>query len=165
MKRTLVLIRHAKSSWTNPLDTDFERPLNDRGLQDAPKMGQRLRSLRLTPDLILSSSAKRARQTAELIAAELDYPVEEIRFEERLYHAQPAMLGDVLSSLPPEVTTVFLVGHNPGITDFANQLSSRFYIDHMPTCGVIAASFSDGTWEHFPDKKIEVHLFEYPKKL
>ena len=72
MKRTLVLIRHAKSSWSNPGEADFERPLNDRGERDAPRMGARLKELKIKPDLIVCSPAKRAKQTAKRIADAVD---------------------------------------------------------------------------------------------
>ena len=79
MKRTLVMIRHAKSSWANPLQSDFERPLNERGQHDAPMMGERLKTLNIMPDLVIASPAKRAKQTAKKIAAALGYEEEKIQ--------------------------------------------------------------------------------------
>jgi len=80
MKRRLVMIRHAKSSWANPLQSDFERPLNERGEHDAPMMGERLKKMGVTPDLVIASPAKRAKQTAKKIAKEMGYDIDKIQW-------------------------------------------------------------------------------------
>ena len=159
---TLVLIRHAKSSWVNPLQSDFERPLNDRGKQEAPAMGHRLKKLGIIPDLIIASSAKRTRQTAKKIARELGYDPENIKWEEKLYHCIPSVFEEVIYEVKDSVKTVFIVAHNPGITEFVNQLSPQFSIDNMPTCGVVGAQMEGEQWNHFSTEKKKVILFEYP---
>jgi phosphohistidine phosphatase len=165
MQRTLVLIRHAKSSWSNPLETDFERPLNERGKTEAPEMGKKLKALELVPDLIISSSAKRTRQTAKKIAGEVGYDTDNIKWEEKLYHCIPSVFGEVIYGLKDSVKTVFIVAHNPGITEFVNQLSLRFKIDNMPTCGVVGAHFDGAAWNEFPSVEKKVFLFDYPGKV
>ena len=164
MKRTLVLIRHAKSSWSNPLQSDFDRTLNDRGEKDAPEMGERLKALDVIPDLIISSSAKRTRQTAKRIAKKVGYDVDKIKWEEKLYHCIPSVFEEVLEEVSDKVKTVFIVAHNPGITGFVNQLSPEFSIDNMPTCGVVAAHLDLEDWGSFSGAKRKVFLFEYPAK-
>ncbi|HRO42867.1 MAG TPA: histidine phosphatase family protein [Flavipsychrobacter sp.] len=164
MKRNIVLIRHAKSSWTNPLHSDFERTLNERGEYDAPMMGERLKKLNLRPDLIISSSAKRAKQTAKRIAAAIGFDKEKIKLEDKLYHCIPAVFGEMIVSLDDSLQTVFIVAHNPGITDFVNELSNQFRIDNMPTCGVVAAAIDSAHWSDFNVINKDVFLFEYPKK-
>ncbi len=160
--RTLVLIRHAKSSWANPLQSDFERPLNDRGKEEAPAMGGRLKKHNLVPDLIIASSAKRTRQTAKKIAKEVGYDADNIKWEEKLYHCIPSVFEEVIYEVDDSVKTIFIVAHNPGITEFVNQLSPQFRIDHMPTCGVVGAHMEGDQWNHFSTTGRKVFLFEYP---
>jgi phosphohistidine phosphatase len=164
MQRTLVMIRHAKSSWANPLQSDYERPLNERGEQDAPEMGERLKKLDIVPDLIIASTAKRARQTAKRIAAGVGYNADKIRWEEKLYHCIPSVFEEALYEVADDVKTVFIVAHNPGITGFVNQLSPDFNLDNMPTCGVVAAHIEADEWNQFAVANKDVFLFEYPKK-
>ena len=164
MQRTLILIRHAKSSWADPLQNDFDRPLNERGKAEAPEMGKVLDKIGIKPDLIISSTAKRTRQTAKRIAAEVGYDTEHFKWEEKLYHCIPSVFEEVIQRIDDKVKTVFIVAHNPGITDFVNELSPEFKIDNMPTCSVAAAHITDGEWSTFASSKKEVFLFEYPGK-
>ena len=164
MKKTLVVIRHAKSSWGNPLQSDFDRPLNDRGKHDAPEMGKKLKKLGLKPDLIISSTAKRTRQTAKKIAEQLDYDFDNIKWEEKLYHCIPSVFEEVIAEAGDKIKTIFIVAHNPGITEFVNQLSPGFSIDNMPTCGVVAAHVDAEEWNGFVIAARKVFLFEYPGK-
>jgi phosphohistidine phosphatase len=163
MKRTLVMIRHAKSSWANPLQSDFERPLNDRGLADAPVMGKRLANAGLKPDLVVSSTALRTRQTSKLITAEVGYSTDNVQWEEKLYHCVPAVFDEVIMEAPDDVKTLFIVAHNPGITDFVNQLSPDFSIGNMPTCGMVGVHLDAQSWADFYSVKRKVFMFDYPK--
>jgi phosphohistidine phosphatase len=163
MQRTLVMIRHAKSSWTNPLQSDFERPLNERGEQDAPAMGKRLKEYGVIPDLIIASSAKRTKQTAKKIAKEVGYDIDNIRWEEKLYHCIPSVFEEIIYELKDKVHTVFIVAHNPGITEFVNQLAPDFSVENMPTCGIVGAHIEAEEWNMFPQAKRKVFLFDYPK--
>src|SRR4051812_2896417 len=164
MERTLVMIRHAKSSWANPLQSDFDRPLNTRGEKDAPQMGERLKEASLIPDLIISSTAKRTRQTAKRIAKAVGYNIDDIKWEEKLYHCIPSVLEEVIYEINDSVKTLFIVAHNPGITEFVNQLSPDFSIGNMPTCGIVAAHVATvgQGWNSFPGAKRKVFLFDYP---
>ena len=122
---TLLLLRHAKSSWKDTDLDDHDRPLNKRGKRDAPRMGQLLRDEHLLPDLIVSSSAKRARRTAELVAEASGY-----RGETRLtcdaYDASAAQLLAVVQSFPGTAQRVMLVGHNPGLEELLEQLTGQY---------------------------------------
>ena len=164
MQRTFVMIRHAKSSWANPLQSDFERPLNERGEHDAPMMGERLKKLKVIPDLIIASTAKRAKQTAKKIAAAIGYDSEAIQWVDKLYHCIPTVFEEVMQEIDDSVKTIFIVAHNPGITSFINELSPTFSIDHMPTCGAVAARMDTEHWSDFQLAERNVFLFEYPKK-
>ena len=163
-QRTLVLVRHAKSSWSNPLQSDYERPLNDRGIHDAPMMGERLKEQNILPDLIISSTARRAAETAKKVAAAVGYDEQKIQWEEKLYHCIPPVFEEVLETVKDEVNTVFVVAHNPGISSFADSLDDSFTTGDMPTCAMVAARFAADSWSdfHFSDRK--VFLYDYPKK-
>ncbi len=131
--RTLLLMRHAKSSWKDPGLSDHERPLNARGRAAAPKMGELLRKQELLPDLILCSSAVRAFDTAEHVVAAsgCDAKVDVTR---RLYLAEPDGYLDVLSEVEPSHRCVLMVGHNPGISELVSELTGED--TSMPTAAV-----------------------------
>jgi phosphohistidine phosphatase len=142
--KILFLVRHAKSSRDDPTLPDKERPLNDRGRRDAPKMGERLAKRDVKPDLILSSPAVRALATAEIIAKKLEYAIKDIVVEERLYSAVPDDLLDVIHELGEKPKCVMLFGHNPEFAELAHRLSSE--ISEMPTCAVAEFRFDIKSW-------------------
>lgn len=119
--KLLTLLRHAKSDRGPQYQTDFERPLNERGRRDAPKMGDYLAQLGLLPDLVVSSPAERSRQTAELLSKSLGYR-KAIRWEESIYAASSGELMSVLRGLPDEANHSLVIGHNPGFEDLAARL-------------------------------------------
>ena len=122
--KTLLLMRHAKSSWDNARLSDYERPLNERGRRDAPRMGELLRREGLTPDLIVASSAKRAATTAELVALELSLD-SDIRYTEQLYLAEPDAYITLARQLDDGIETLLMVGHNPGIQELVERLTGN----------------------------------------
>jgi phosphohistidine phosphatase len=164
MAKRLVLIRHAKSSWANPLQSDFERPLNDRGLRDAPVMGERLKRAGIIPDRIIASTARRARQTAELISGSLGYALEQINWHEDLYHCIPAVFEEVIFGVDDTVDTLFVVAHNPGISEFAASLDPTRSVSHMPTCAVVGIELDAKKWSDLPLAGKRLFLYDTPKK-
>ncbi len=134
--RTLLLIRHAKSSWKDVDLEDIDRPLNNRGIRDAPVMGQRLLARSLIPDLIVSSPAVRALATARAIADEVGYSSEAILIDDELYAAGPQDVLDVVSGFDDRVQLAMVITHNPAITELANRFS-RVPIDNVPTSGIL----------------------------
>jgi len=121
--KTLLVVRHAKSSWTDSALDDHERPLNTRGRRDAPRMGELVREHRLTPDLMISSDAVRARLTAEAVAEAAHY-AGEILFDPRLYAASPADIVAVLhTARVAKAGIVMIIGHNPGLEELIAQLT------------------------------------------
>jgi len=118
----LLIMRHAKSSWSNNFMGDHDRPLNNRGEKDAPRMGMLLKQEELTPDLIISSTAKRAKATAKAVAQACDYE-EEIQYTRQLYHADPETYLMILNGLPDSVERVMVVGHNPGMEELVAALT------------------------------------------
>jgi phosphohistidine phosphatase len=144
--KTLFLVRHAKSSRDDPALSDKERPLNDRGMRDAVRMGERLARQGVKPDLIVSSPARRALATAEIIARKLDYKVKDIVVDERLYAAALDDLLEVIQEFGDKPNRVMLFGHNPEMTELAHRLSSK--IADMPTCAVAEFSFDTKSWSN-----------------
>jgi phosphohistidine phosphatase len=128
--KTLLLMRHAKSSWKDSKLDDKERPLNKRGRSDAPIMGQILIDRELIPQCILSSSALRARQTAEAVIESSGYPGE-VTYLDQLYMAEVEGYIAVLRELPDDVERVMLIGHNPGLETLLQILSGS--IESLPT--------------------------------
>jgi phosphohistidine phosphatase len=164
--KKLYLIRHAKSSWDKPEMDDFDRPLNDRGKKDAPRMGKRLKEKDLTPDVMISSPATRALDTCRAIAQVLGYPHEKIIIDRRLYHASEDQLLKVVQELKDrpkdEEEIVLLFGHNPGLTDFANELLNQ-NIDNIPTCGIVTAKLNIKNWKDAAFGCGKMEFFDFPK--
>jgi phosphohistidine phosphatase len=142
--KTLFLVRHAKSSKDDPTLSDKERPLNDRGRRDAPKMGERLAKRDAEPDLILSSPAVRALTTAQIFAEKLDYKAKNIVVDDRLYATTADDLLEVIHELDDRHKRVMLFGHNPEMSDLARRLSDK--IGDMPTCAVAEFEFDTKSW-------------------
>ncbi len=164
MQRTLVMIRHAKSSWANPLQSDFERPLNKRGEHEAQEMGNLLKKMGLVPDLLICSKAKRTRQTAKRIADAVSYDKELIQKEEKLYHCISSVFDEVIFEIDDSIQTVFIVAHNPGITEFVNYLSHEFKVMEMPTCGIAAIQFDADEWNQLPLADRKKLFFKQPDR-
>lgn len=160
--KTLLIIRHAKSSWDSTNTPDIDRPLNDRGKKDAPAMARRVLKAGIHVGRLVSSPARRARHTAELFAHELGIKDKEIVILNELYHAQPAVFQQVINDLDDKDDTVAVFSHNPGITTFVNLLSS-VRLDNMPTCGVFAVKSGSPTWSEFFAGDREFLFFDYPK--
>ena len=161
--RSLTLIRHAKSSWDHPELRDFDRPLNPRGLQNAPMMGKRLAAMDYRADTIISSPARRAIMTAENIAAEIGFDPGRIVQNSLVYGASPGALTEVITGISDRFRHAVLVGHNPGITHLCNSLcTSR--IDSLPTCGIARIEFDVQNWEEVPGQEGRLVKFDYPKK-
>jgi len=160
--KTLFLVRHAKSSWDDTAMPDRDRPLNDRGTRDAPKMGERLAKRDVKPDLILSSPARRALDTAEIIAKKLDYKRKDIVVDDRLYAVTADDLLAFIRGLGDKRERVMVFGHNPELTELAHRLSSK--ITHMPTCAVAEFTFDAKSWSNVgKDQPAKVAL-EYPRQ-
>ena len=162
MQKRITLLRHAKSSWKDASVADRDRPLNRRGSKSAPDMGKRLADRGVRPSLLLTSPAKRARETARLIARELNYPLEFIQSESELYLATPESILQVVARQDDGFNDVMLFGHNPGITELANQLGDR-NIDNVPTCGVVGIELDVQEWAEIVAADGKTVFFDYPK--
>ena len=163
--KSLLIIRHAKSSWENISQKDFDRPLNDRGKKDAPAMAKRLHKEKdIALDAIISSPAKRAFTTAKFFADEFNVKKKNIIEWPELYEASIDKFYKAVMNLDDSYITVALFSHNPGITAFANELTNT-RIDDMPTCAVFALHIKTNRWEDFRNAEKEFWFFDYPKSI
>jgi phosphohistidine phosphatase len=162
--KTIILVRHAKSSWKDPCLDDFERPLTARGKRDAPLMGAKLKERRILPDLILSSPAKRARKTADLIAEAIGFPRRNIQFVDEMYHCGASDLLALVKELDDKNTSVMLFGHNPEFMDFAGMMLKPGPVQAIPTTGVTCIRFPVSSWKKVRQGKGESVFFDYPKR-
>ena len=168
---TLTLLRHAKSSWSNPAMADRERPLAARGLADAPLMGKAMAERGIDPELVLCSSARRTRDTLDLVLPELRVEPK-IVYEDALYHASAKEMLDMLHGIQPGANRVMLVGHNPEIQSFALDLvgsGPKHLRDRLrtkyPTAGLAVINFSSGLWPNVAINSGTLNLFLAPKDL
>lgn len=160
--KVLYLMRHAKSSWSYDELNDHQRPLNDRGRDDAPLMGQALAGRNIKVDLLLTSSAVRAQSTAVRVAQEIGYPHDQIRVEDGIYRAEVKDLLALVRACPAEAGSVLLVGHNNTITDFANLLSPNS-INEMATAAIVCLHFRVEQWQEIDRANAEFYFYDTPK--
>lgn len=161
--KTLTILRHAKSSWSESALPDRERPLSRRGERDAPAAGGRISEAGIRPSLIMSSPAVRAWTTAKIVAREISYPIEFLHREDQLYLANLERLLDLLARQDNAFNSVMVVGHNPGLTEFANYLLPGI-TDNIPTCGLVALNIDTDDWNLRERKQTELLLYDFPKK-
>jgi phosphohistidine phosphatase len=162
MKR-LTLLRHAKSSWRDTDLPDHERPLSGRGERDAPRMGERLSGRRVRPSLIITSTAKRALETARTVARVLGYPREFVQIEPALYLADPGAILDVIGKQEERFTEILVVGHNPGFTELVNRLLPDLELPNLPTAGVVAMESTAARWADVAARNTTLLFYDYPK--
>jgi phosphohistidine phosphatase len=141
--KTLLLLRHAKSSWKTGSVKDFDRPLNQRGLKTAPHVGKLLRKRKLKLDLVLSSPAERARQTTQLMLESAQLSIE-LRYDERIYEASAARLLEIVSQIDDSADVAMLVGHNPGIEELLEVLTGES--GRMPTAALARIELNIEKW-------------------
>lgn len=161
--KTLLLVRHAKSSWDSPSLQDIDRPLNDRGKHDAPAMAKRLLKYDVVIDKFVSSPAKRAKRTAEYFMEVYDQKEKDLVLVPELYEASVQNFKSTVAMLDDKHKNVAIFSHNHGITEFANDLT-EVTIDNMPTCSIFAVKSSAKSWSAFLEEKKEFWFFDFPKK-
>ena len=171
MMLTLSLLRHAKSSWSNPALPDRERPLATRGVTDAPLMGKAMAERGIDPELVLCSSARRTRDTLDLVLPELRVEPK-IVYVDALYHASPEQMLELLHGIQPGANRVMLVGHNPEIQAFALDLvgsGPKHFRDRLrtkyPTAGLAVINFVSGLWKSVSVNSGTLNLFLSPRDL
>ena len=159
--KNLYLIRHAKSDWDDESKSDFERGLNRRGEKAIFTMADALKEKKIIPDLILSSSAKRAKLTAEGLAKNTGYKGK-IKYIDALYMAAPLQVISIIEEINDKYNNVFIVGHNPETTELTDLIVDD-YIDNVPTLGIVALNVPIKHWKKFKPEKAKLDFFIYPK--
>jgi len=159
--KKLILIRHAKSSWTQAGMSDFNRPLNQRGINDAPQMAGRIRSSKLTIDQIVSSPALRAITTAETFSEVLDIPFENILQNKAIYEADPETLMRIVSKFESSWNTVIMFGHNPGLSYLVGLLTGELY--DKVTCSISEIDLHIEDWAHCTAGIGSLTSYDFPK--
>ena len=162
--KTVLLIRHAKSSWGDLNLPDFERPLNDRGKKDAPKMAKRIYNKDIRIDTFISSPAKRAKKTAEIFAERYGLKKSDIVLVPDLYHGSDTVFFDTISNAPGKSDSIAIFSHNPAITEFANRLTET-RVDNMPTCSIFAVQADIKNWVEFQHAPKKLYFFDFPKSV
>jgi len=157
----LYLVRHAKSSWKNPSLEDIQRPLNKRGLKNAPEMASRLEFTDVKVDLILSSPANRAITTATYLALGIGYEPDNIRQLQQLYFEGVSSMLGAINDTDPSVQTLMLVGHNPDMTSLFNKLCG-YQTDNMPTCAIATINFTK-KWSEIDFNDGIMANYDFPK--
>jgi len=159
--KTLFVLRHAKSSWDNPDWSDFERPLNSRGLDAARFIGELIYERNLQPQIIVSSPAKRAKQTAVLVKeiAEVSKPV---KFDERIYEASPLTLFNLIREFDEKWESVLIVGHNPGFENLVRMLTGEAV--SMPTAALAKINLVIEKWHDLETDSNELEFLIRPKE-
>jgi phosphohistidine phosphatase len=160
--KTLLLVRHAKSSWKDARLSDHQRPLNKRGKKAAPEMARRLKRLGLKPDVIVSSDARRALDTAAAMAEGLGLPKEVVRPMSELYGAASKEILEIALRFDEGWQQVMVVGHNPGFTELTNRFYPHF-IANVPTAGVVELRFDASSWRQISRENLEFSRFDFPK--
>ena len=162
--KTLIIIRHAKSSWADIGEKDFDRPLNERGKKDAPEMAEKLLASKIKIDAFVSSPAKRARKTCKYFMEVYNKEKKDMVLLEELYNAPVSVFYDVTKNLKNDFNSVALFSHNPGISAFVNTLCKSVDIDEMPTCAAFAVEVSTDDWSNFEIAEKRFLFFKYPKQ-
>jgi phosphohistidine phosphatase len=169
--RRLLLLRHAKSSWSEPGASDHDRPLNRRGQEAAPRIGAYLARHGLIPDRILCSTARRARETWELVGAEAP-AAPPATFSEQIYNATPRALVDVFRGADPHAASLLVVGHNPGLQEAATALIASGDLEDrerlrekLPTGGLVVIDFAIADWSKLHSRSGRLERFVVPRML
>lgn len=170
--RTLSLLRHAKSSWDDPTQSDHDRPLNARGRRDAPRIAQFMRLNGLKPDLVLSSDAVRTQQTLDLILAELEGALPQVVTDGALYLAEPAAILKLIAKVDRAAQHCMVVGHNPGLHDLAIALAGSGVAGSLaalhqrfPTSSLAVLEFDSASWRGIALEQCHLRDFVTPKTM
>lgn len=162
--KKLYLVRHAKSSWDFPHLSDHDRPLNNRGARDAPRMAAYLSNQISAPELFVCSTSLRTNLTASYFLKAFGKPFNSLQKNEKLYHSGINEFEAVVGQLKDGCQSAMLFGHNPGITNYVNVLCNEF-IDNIPTCGVAGIELNIGHWGDIGKANGRLLFYYYPKGI
>lgn len=159
--KKLFINRHAKSSWADNTMRDFDRPLNNRGMRDAPFMAKVLKNRSENIDTLVTSPANRALSTARFFAAELDFSEDQIVRERGVYGASSTELADIVTTFDNKWESVIMFGHNPGFSNLVEYFTGEFV--EMPTCGIAAVTFEIDHWKEAFRENGTLDFLDFPK--
>ena len=163
MERKLFIIRHGKSSWEHAGLDDIDRPLAERGIRNAGEMARRLVERGEIPQLILTSPASRALNTALIMQKVWGLGPESLQVHEPLYDAYLSEIKEVLATVPPEIRGVAIFGHNPSFTAYTNQFL-KIPLDNLPTAGVGLITLDSDSWDGVGQSHVIETYVDYPKR-
>lgn len=164
MGKTLVIIRHGKSTWEYEGISDYDRPLKEVGIFNTIAIAQKLRGLGVHPDLIISSPANRALHTAMIVARELHFPLNQVAIAPTLYSEIDNDVLHFIKSMDNQYSCAFIFGHNPVFTDIPNMFL-RKTIDNLPTSGAVVLEFETSNWNDISKKTVKSESLIFPKTL
>ena len=162
--KTLYVMRHAKASWDFPDLPDVERPIVEKGIYNTKLIVAELNNKKTTPDLIISSHAKRAIETAKIIATGINYPIEKIETNKHIYMADKDDIFNIIFGVKNSLDAIMIIGHNPTLTQFANLFLDE-KINILPTSGVISICFETGDWEGIINAPNKINFTLFPRLL
>ncbi len=162
-RKTLFIVRHAKSSWDLENISDIDRPLKLRGIRDAYEMARRVKIERQMPELLISSQAIRALHTADIFVRVFDYKYEKLKIDERLYGTGASVIQQVISEQDASLKSLMIFGHNPDFSELATVLTGGAYLE-VPTCGIVKIEFDTPDWTSLSQENLKYMNFDFPKK-
>jgi phosphohistidine phosphatase len=162
--KEIIFVRHAKSDWGNEQLKDIDRPLSERGFLDAYALSEWYATEQAVPDLMITSIAARAINTALIFARRLKHTMEQFVVEESFYESTADNILAVIRKQKSSVDRLMLFGHNPGFTNICNEMSDIFF-DNVPTCGIVSYRFDIKKWSDLVPKKGELNYYQFPKEF
>lgn len=162
-KKTLFIVRHAKSSWDLENISDIDRPLKLRGIRDAYEMARRVKIERQIPDMLISSQAIRALHTADIFVRVFEINYDNLKIDERLYGTGVGVIRKIISEQPASIKRLMIFGHNPDFSELATVLTGEHYFE-VPTCGIVKLEFDAADWASISHENMKKMSFDYPKK-
>jgi len=162
-RKTLHIVRHAKSSWDYDNISDIDRPLKLKGIQDAYEMARRIKIRNTLPELIITSVANRAIHTAIIFTRVFEFPLSNIIIEENLYATEEDFIMDLIKKTDNSISSLMIFGHNPELTNFAN-IFVKDTIENISTAGIVSLVFDIEKWKDISKKKLISEQFDFPKK-
>jgi phosphohistidine phosphatase len=161
--KQITFVRHAKSDWGNEFLKDIDRPLNEQGYSDAYFLSEWFRKNKSLPDLIISSTATRAFNTALIFSRTFDFDMRCFGLEKEIYESTSERLNAFIKELDDDKNSLMLFGHNPAITNICNELGEDLFFDNVPTCGIVSLTFNISSWKTLAPKTGILDFYQFPK--
>jgi phosphohistidine phosphatase len=161
--KLLTFIRHAKSDWGNEFLKDIDRPLAEKGYKDAYDLSTWYLKTHTQPDLIVSSTATRALNTALIFARTFNFNLANFKLEDKIYESSAKNLISIISKFDNQKNSIIMFGHNPGFTNVCNELTDDLFFENVPTCGIVSLQFDIKNWDEVSNKKAKLIFHQFPK--